>query len=270
MDNIETNETEPASQEKPKLPLPDVEFDKSLEDAPYVVSMNREQLAALLLEFGMSDEDVAKLRVVLTREFEPSEPGVGGRYQPDAHRIIIAFNPLWEEYLKSQQLSQKIVNKRLSPNKNRFKKILYTNKLPKYLAEAPPERGLQFAQKLLLNGLVRRQNEVLHHESSHALDIKSGRIKNDFVHNILRTGALSKFTDPLGAVTIVGGWALGMPEAASLGASVIFISRLIELNLGLTGEEQSAKKFASSLKNNPSWRSIITVGPKAVPQSTLG
>ncbi|MBI2074830.1 MAG: hypothetical protein HYT83_03285 [Candidatus Levybacteria bacterium] len=244
--------------ERTQLPAISVEYDKSLESAPYEVSINTQQLTALFREFGMSDEDIAKHSVTLTRKFTPNM--IAGLYNANSHKITIAFDPIWQEYQEALKLAKDIVNKRKSPNKSQFKKsgisneFLYTNRLPGYLAKAPPERGLQFAQKILLNALIREENSIILHESKHALDAK---LRPEMIHQIV--GPLTKWS---GAVLLAMQLLAGHQFTTEEVIGTFVVSFLADNFLQLTPREQSAKKFEAELKNHPDWRSIITIKPK--------
>lgn len=246
------------------ISLPSVEYDKSIGDAPYSVYVNTQQLASLLKEFGMSNDDTTNLHIVLGRKVPSRTGAIGGVYEErPVPTIYIGFDHIWNLYQEYLKLSQDIISKRKNPNKDQFKDLLYTKKLPEYLTKAPPERGLQFAQKLLLNGLAREQNMILLHETGHILDAKfRPKLLGQTYGPVRVVGSL------LGAVGSITGGVLNSAELMALAMGTLIVSTILDTELlyGSSPREQSASKFANSLKNNPNWRSIVTIGPKTAPQ----
>lgn len=130
-----------------------------------------------------------------------------------------------------------------------------------YLQKAPQERGLAFAERIILGGFNRNLNSALLHETKHALDkgFEGGYWLRDVLFSLgLVAGALVGYD--------MGRGLFDLPMAVNIIKEFIFagVWGLSGLNIGyyLEPKEISARKFASELKNHPSHRNLIGIRPR--------
>lgn len=257
---------------------PIIEYDPSLqkEDVPYSVRVDGEKCAELLRELGVKQDDINNTTIHLSPKAKEEwiwGIGAAGKYDEKTNAIHIYTDNLWEIYgrylMKADILASGVENPRLDTS---FKGFLSTKRLSKYLKNAPRERGLEFAKKLIIKSTSKKGADVLVHESSHAADnskspkktlltgIALGFARHGF-GAFIGSGvglALSRYSD-VGNIVSVGG------------AVTIYIAGTIfsvPLFYFLNPNEIRARKIEKKYKNSPIFRDLITFVPKEVlPQS---
>lgn len=244
--------------------LPQIVYDRSLENAPYTVSVDAGKYAEFLRFFGMNDQDIAKQKVVLKHN-----GGFGifeGVNNSLSNTTVIFLGLNWFEYKDSLELANEISEGKKKPKKGQFAKLLHTKRLGNYLSLAPRERGKQFAEKLLTRALEREQNSLLAHESKHSLERR--RL---FVEKFLTTPvtfgvavAAYHFADLFKAVYGIGD--IPDTDLMIMVREYTVIYTLLLFYLGVHNFEPGeirANKFGKQVANDPRWRDILKITPKS-------
>lgn len=250
---------------------PTIVFDKSLESAPYSVDVNREKCGELFRMLGMTESDVGKTKITITsvpKGFSWLGFLVKKQGESDAlnDSITIYTDGAWKRYQEYLKLAKKIAKKERKPWQSQFEEVLYTKKLSSYLTVAPPQRGVEFANKLILNGVKRWLNSTLIHESKHALDWGNGIVLGS--KTALMLGSFVGLT--AGLVYTVHKTGVNPIDSLPLDVTMGFLfSRLFVFPIirqsalyYIDPMERRANKLKKLLENNPKWRAIMTITPK--------
>lgn len=236
-------------------------------NVPYTVDVNGESLALLLQTFGMPDEKIAELTVHVKRGEKLADVFRGkGVYSRTDDTITINTEWAWRQYQQYCQAVARIAEdgEVQIGDTARVQKLLYTRRLPDYLASVPTERGVAFAYRIGAKAIDRELNSTLLHEARHAID---------------RDNALQRFSAIAleaalrlnGSMLVLGGSYAVVGDTSSLGLECLrlgaayFIWQPIASVLNyqvIDPVERSARKFASQRKNDPEWRSIVTIREK--------
>lgn len=255
-------------------PQPTIEYDRSLEDprVPYTVSVNGLEVAELLSTFRMPTQDISKLRIVVRRKGPAagSYNGGGTYFGPISEnppKIVTLYTDwIWEEYQKKLEVAERITRGEEKP-KDQFKEFLSTQRLPLYLTQAPPERGLKFADKLLRNAAQRRLNSTLLHEVKHVVDDAEDPLWRRPLHEEALAFGVPQIAFSIGYYELIGPHLVDKPFgiflAGLIGGMVgtYYLTEFALNKLGITLNEaqREANKFANQLENHSRWRLIVTL-----------
>lgn len=235
-------------------------------EAPYIVAIKTAAYSDLLHQMGMQNDEIRALKLEVSRKDSD-----GAHYSPSKRAIFIQTDKIYSDYQNYLKVAEDIapdvkqprrirVGKKILYESNPFKHILYTKKLVNYLQTAPPERGLAFAEKIILNGVNRELNGDLLHETRHALDKPKGG--NRLMQGLALLGLAG------------GGWisfSLGrrydMPLVVNIIIGLFCAALYAYTGMGighaLAPGEIRARGFESKFKNHPYWRDIIEIRPKS-------
>jgi hypothetical protein len=160
------------------LPIPEserprvnIEFDPELATKPYFIGVNPDGFYQLLRDLGVSDDFIS----TVTLRIAAGKPkgNVRGEYRRADRRITIYSDRIWKKWTKAMNNSEEL-SKGKKAHGNPFKGILHTKRLSSYLQNAPPERSLRFAERMIAQGLTRYTIETALHESQHVADDAQG------------------------------------------------------------------------------------------------
>lgn len=243
-------------------PLPSIEINEALlwESTPYVPSIDRKKYADFLREIGVPDEKIERHKLILSTARGPSTLG---QFNKDTKSVTIYINNFWRRYESAWEAAQD-----LSYGNFTFEypvnDLLHTKRLPDYLRNAPEERGLAFAQKLLINAVNRKINGAVFHEAQHLKDSDSKFLQivkggSFFVTILPFTFAAQKLSEhfslPIEAIDIdfLRFLIVAIPFAIFGG----------EVNYHLLNPlEMRAKRLVRRMTSKPDWQDIITIQPK--------
>lgn len=213
----------------------------------------------------MVDENIAQLKVHVKRgkalwdDFMEKGASSDERYE-----LRINTEWAWEKYQEYRQAAARIAESREEKgDTKKLKKLLYTRRLPDYLATAPVERSIEFAYRIGQVAIDRELSSNLLHEVKHQLD-RNNRLQQ------LSSLAL-EYGLRIGGSTLlwVGSYAIVDVMPSSLECLRWLTSSFIwQLPAGLLNYyvvnpvERSAKKFASQHKNDPKWRAMMNIREK--------
>lgn len=256
---------------------PSVEYDRGLENpsVPYSVNINPNGIVDLLRDFRMPDADVAKLKIVVKRKGSAgaSYNGGGTYFGPvseNPDKIITVYTDwVWDEYQKLMGKAEKISQGAEKP-KDQFKEFLVTKRLPVYLTQAPQERALQFADKLLQRATQRKLNSALLHEAKHALDDSEYELWRRPLHEEILAFGIPQLAFNVAYYELAGPQLADKPfyiYLAGLIGGMYATSKLTGVVLGklgirLNAAERAADKFAQTYENNQHYRSIVSIKPR--------
>lgn len=256
-----------------------IEYDSKLEqeDVPYFVKLDKEKCEGLLKEAGLSPETVGRTRILLTRTpkdntrifaIGASRPFGSFCFEKGENVVKIYTDAVWSSYVEALRTVSKIIGgEKVNGRESKFlKKLLRTKKLEAYLGYAPPERGLKFASKLLLNAINIQEISAISHEIKHASE------------NIPLMKAYEVAFSSGGKISAGAfGWLVAR-EVSSIGG--VFTSLPVEVGIALVAgaylyfgsfnpifyllrpHEIKARSFAKKQENNPKWKNLISITPK--------
>lgn len=179
-------------------PKPNIILDEDYlsPDTPYTISIKTENIAQAVFDVAalipvsnhFPHAVIDDLQIVLTR-FNPHKVAEYGTItspeenaeesSEDVKKKVIKLqgDDIWESYNKSLE-SAKNIAERIEIPEWQFEEILTTRRMEKYLARAPKERGLMFAEKLLKEATNMNLSGYFIHELSHFVDDLFGRYKS--------------------------------------------------------------------------------------------
>ncbi len=229
-----------------------IELSQSLQGphVSYDVQVDGERFGELLTRVGVKPKRLPEIKLILERgNFEDNHG------KSDGKQITVGLDSHWGAYLEAVQTAQRIADGWLEPSSDEFESLLYTNRLPAYLATAPVRRGLNFAARLLLTGTERQINETLIHETRHLA--RSGWLHQSIVA-FTTAGAIEGVRQALTKVfdlpVPIPVEILGSTIGIAVGTAAAFLEGPIQ--------GRKAKKLETELGNHPKWRSIIKIRPK--------
>ena len=256
---------------------PSVEYDRGLQDpsVPYSVNVNPDGIVDLLRNFRMPDVDIAQLKIVVKRKGSAGASyDSGGTYfgpiKENPDKVITVYTDwVWDEYQKLMGKAERISQGAENP-KDQFKEFLVTKRLPVYLTQAPQERALQFADKLLQRAAQRKLNSALLHEAKHALDDSEYELWRRPLHEEALVFGVPQIAFNVAYYELFGSQLADKPfyiYLAGLIGGMYATSRLTGVVLGklgirLNGAERAADKFANTYENHPQYRSIVSIKPR--------
>lgn len=246
----------------PSEVTPKVVYDKSLQSpgVPYTVNVDAQKLGDLMRELGIPNEQIESTRITIKRRLL----GVVGRFNALTGNITIGTDYFWELKNNVLKRASEIAEQKRAPKREEFKDTLYTKRLAYYLAAAPYERGVKFANNLIERGIARKAGAVLIHETQHKIDRKNLPLQ------------ARKFASYSG----VFGLSVALPmlmfkemgiDLRRLSPDAQVLIGGLQINLGLLGielaylvdpAELSANKVEKEKQNLPVWRNLITISPK--------
>ncbi len=138
------------------------------EDVPYNIKVNAESFGEFLSDQGLSSEKIAQTTIQVKRASKVpsmlSGAGVASFNLLDG-KVTIFGDKVWRTYEKllksARNLTERkgrFTEKRAS---NSLRKHLYTQKLPRYLQQAPSDRALDFANRIFLDTTSREASTSL-------------------------------------------------------------------------------------------------------------
>jgi len=269
-------------QEEYNGPLANVTVGAKLVDKnnPYTVQTDAKRFTQLLLDMGMSPNNIDKYSLNITGQGIKINVDGGVAYGYFAQRkkqINVYTSQRWYEYTRTlecaEELSQKNSLKESTDITNDdFSDLLTTKKLPMYLKSAPPERALPFAKKLISSALQHHLDNTLIHECVHAvvhtnrLDSIKYRISSIVTH--LKHSPL-QILSGLGLSALLSVSLEGFSEAerALIGIMAFFTGGIVteafrndasKINIYLNRpEEKLARDVASHLESMPKYKGIV-------------
>lgn len=228
---------------------------------PYKVNVDGQKCGELLQAFGMRDNQIQSVELFIERGQAVIDSSIlngdkmlkGFRFGsgessyswskdgpvPIGTLITLPVDWAWHVYCwNTEQIkhftnsSKEIGLKLFNPKPGNVLPLFFTRRLEEYLKKLPreeKERGIQFADKLLLKGVSRFLSCVLAHEIKHALDFQ-GQQLNLF----------------------------------DLWLSLLMSSlKYAGLNLDrINPSERRARKFSKEINKNPNYRFLVTIMPR--------
>lgn len=237
-------------------------------EVPYTLRLDSNGFGAFLKEQGFSQEKIDNTTVSVkknstTPSFVPNS-GIASFNLIDS-QITIFGDRIWRLY---ENLAKSIEN--LSEGKNliskfrskqKLKKHLYTKRLPEYLQEAPSERGLDFANDLILQGVNREASVSLLKKSA----ILEGRTSTA-IFIFARPPALAQ-TEAIIAGALFSQLPMtGEPLADSylkLGISIGLFRGVLMAESHINPLIRHQAKINREYKNKHQYRKIISIEPKS-------
>lgn len=221
---------------KESVPIPKIKFNEDLANAPYSISIEPNKIAFVLKECMVvlgedgvvSASELSDLKIKVRRD-SPEETASfvykDSKSGKEKRVITITGDDVWQEYVDALQDIEDISNGLLAPD-SQFEDLLYTSRLEKYLTSAPRERAVPFAVSLIQQAANRELSGNLIHELSHFLDRVLGRHRFWYaIENVIMD-----WLEP-------------------------FIDRF-------DPTEKQAERIESKLRNDPRWRSLVSVTAK--------
>lgn len=223
----------------------------------YLVGVDRLQFLTLLEEQGVSPSTPGRIAILIKDGKNRTRTG---EWSPADKEVRLWPTCSLEQLENNLALAETISKRRWKLPWDRFKD-LYTRKLPQYLTVAPPDRGMKFTRKLLLNSAQRAINFDLLHEGKHAIDDEDK----------ILLGAEFKYRAQMGMLTFAA-WIL--PAAAYLVRGSDYGGLLLTGLAGMAAIvaepylmyyysplEKNAIVFSRAFEKHPKWRSMVSITP---------
>ena len=271
-------------------PQPRVLYDERLQhpDCLYTVQVDAAGLGELLREAGMPDERIGQMTLKVQRGRE--QIPIRGRYAFFTNTATLYTDRIWYSFAKLEQKAEQIARAAhtpgqgkppAAPKKDPFERLLVTRRLSQYLVDAPPERAVAFAHKLIRRARDRSFNQTVAHELKHAFDERNPKLMVPSMAlkgAILLSGALFE-----AAVTVpTFHYMLERGEQLHMAPGVYIPLALMETFSQHTGAlsgmllllrkeyqndplENSARKFQDTVRGDERWARLVTLTPKEPP-----
>ncbi|MCL5438655.1 MAG: hypothetical protein M1268_01555 [Patescibacteria group bacterium] len=174
------------SHESPIVPPTVVYGERVLsESCPYIVDVNADNCAKLLISLGMSPKTVSEYKIVIEREYAGEKEFIDGnpiiRYGEHSKKdksITLYIDPEWNDFASYSDYAKYIARGGIYyGGPTVFESLLKTKRLPDYLTKTPYERGTKFAERLLNKAMHREVQSFLGHETKHAADANDNTVK---------------------------------------------------------------------------------------------
>lgn len=241
------------------------EIDPSVNDLQYKLVVDTEKLESMINGAGISPDALEKTKVVFLRKSPPNKHHpmrrwVLGAYNKKSQRIEIYLDTHWVSLGRHIKKATQISDGIRKPNPRAFTNLLTTRRLSKYLAEAPKERSLPFAGKLLRKGFERKTRHTVAHEVGHAVDF-SNRSWKDWVIDfsppisLLVSSGLAKISEDITTAEPAAG------EVVLYVSMATFTYGMLGLMLTLGRRERQANNLAKKLLENPEWQDFLSIQP---------
>lgn len=228
---------------------PIIEYDPSLKkpDVPYTISINAEACANLFHELGISEEQINKLRIKVSREGTISKltgkriVHLGG-YNLLNNSIVIYGDFFWRQYRKYMQTVGAVGSRQ--KEQDLFEGVLQTEDLG--VGESPDKGVMKINERLI---------GVFLHESKHLADNKN--LKRKALRLTVGLGTLGgigmlgfavKNTLPIESLNSIVGYSI-----SALSAPFYYITDPYEIR---------ANNFERKNKGDLRWCNLITISPK--------
>ncbi len=247
---------------------PLVTYDRELENASYIVTVDREKLGKLLQDEGWPKEDINSLEIFVRRGHKNAV--TQGDYNSKDHKVTFNTEWLWKRYKDAVYMADRLSNGDVQPNNKQFDSLLTTKRLSDYLVQIPDkERGLEFANKLLLAAVERKLTHIVLHELGHG----------DDEHNPQKDPKQLDKKELLNLVKIFGSAILlsqvtyelierysKAPESVNTLAytliGVAIASRAIAISYRTSPREKRANEFAYEKQREFGFENIVSIDPK--------
>lgn len=231
------------------------------DEKKYWVGIDKLQFLTLLEEQGVSPSTLGRITILIKDGKNRTRTGERtGEWSSADKEVRLWPTRSLEQLENNLALAETISKRRWKLPWDRFKD-LYTRKLPQYLTVAPPDRGLKFARKLLLNSAQRAINFDLLHEGKHAINREDKILLGaDFKYQVqMGMLALAARILPVAAYLIRGSNYGGL-LLAGLASTVAIVGESYMMDY-FSPLEKNAIVFSRAFKNHPKWRSMVSITP---------
>lgn len=242
----------------------------------YTVEIDQAKWRELLLELGMDEKNINEASVFAERKSLLASL-MFKRRRNESVRGLSFLNSVsiytdwsWKAYEKYSRLAQEISEGKAMPHFEQFSKLLTTRRLAEYLrvakpTEKSPDRGVAFADKLILDAVNKELRKTAIHEAEHAASYV--KAEQGETEKVSMQGTMGVVGGVIGAISpvmidMVASNPVTDHWSSVVAGAVIGFTAGARAGYRIDRGEKAANQVSNKLGNRPEYVHLITMKPK--------
>lgn len=243
---------------------------------PYAVEIDQGKWRELLSELGMDKKDISEASIFAERKSLLASLMFKRRRNESvrglsmANSLSIYTDWSWKAFEKYSKLAQEISEGNLMPDAEQFSKLLTTRRLANYLRVAKPtverpDRGVTFADELILGAVNKELRKTAIHEAEHVVSYVKGEQGESEKANM--QGVMGGVGGVVGAISpimidMVASNPVTDHWSSMVAGAVIGFTAGARAGYRMDSGEKAANQASRKFENRPDYVNLIRMKPK--------